>query len=68
MQIIAQHRTPADYATRPGRVVLVKREHDLHPYVTGWLGDGDSQWCWGHYFGNAEEAAEDFRRRARRGF
>ncbi len=68
MNIIASMATPAAPATRPGRVILVNRGGDFEPFVTGWLGDGDSSWCWGHYFQNEAEAREDFAARCKRGF
>ncbi len=61
--IIVSSRTPGDHATRPGRVILVHREGVAQPYVTAWLGDGDSSWCWGHYFDDDKTAHEDFVRR-----
>ena len=76
MNIILKYPTPADSATRAGHVILLYRSDDetvaINPaagqqrYVTSWLGEGDSSWCWGHYFDDWLDAIEDFVFRARR--
>lgn len=69
MQIIAQLKTEAAPATRPGRVILVDRGSDTHHrYVTAWIGDGDSSWCWGHYFNDERQAKDDYSKRCWRGY
>jgi len=68
MNTILKHPTPADSATRAGHVILVKRDCSHQPFVTSWLGEGDSSWCWGHYFDDWLDAIEDFVFRARRGY
>ena len=66
--VIASAATGATAATRAGHVVLVQRDTGYHPYVTAWLGIGDSQWNTGHYFVSLSEARDDFEKRARRGY
>lgn len=68
MKIVKRHPTPADRGTRPGAVILVNRGGCYEPFVTAWLGDGDSSWCWGHYFHSLEDALEDYAKRTKRGF
>lgn len=68
MRILKEYPTPADHGTRPGAVILVKRDHPLHPYVTGWMGEGDNSWCWGHYFRDWTDAVADYHARCRRGY
>lgn len=67
-KIIQEHKTPAASATRAGRVILVDRGCEHEPFVTAWLGDGDSSWCWGHYFNDRAKAEADFAARVRRGY
>ena len=66
-KILRSHTTIADAYTRPGRYVLVERGDTYEPFVTAWLGDGDTQWCWGHYFDVIEDANRDFVQRTMRG-
>lgn len=67
--IIASSPTPRDHATRAGRVILVERIHNPYdPWVTAWLGDGDTSWCWGHYFADPEDAKQDYAERVKRGY
>lgn len=57
------------HVDRPGRIVLVDRGPDHgHRWVTGWLGDGDDQWTWGHYFLGETAARDDYAYRCRRGY
>ena len=59
--ILKQEPTPASIGTRAGRIVLVeKTDEDYHPFVTGWLGDGDTQWWGGNYFSTLDNATIDF--------
>ena len=59
--ILKQEPTPASIGTRPGRIVLVERtDEDDHPFVTGWLGDGDTQWWGGNYFTTLDNATIDY--------
>lgn len=67
--IIASSPTPRDTTTRAGRVILVMRNHEPYePYVTAWAGDGDSSWCWGHYFKDFDDASHDYTKRVKRGY
>jgi len=68
MQILAEHKTPGDYATRPGAVQLINRATTHQPFVTCWQGDGDSSWCWGHYFQTESDARSDYAHRVKRGY
>lgn len=64
--VISSFATPGDRATRAGFVVLVDKQDG--EFVTAWAGDGDSSWCWGHYFEDRAEAEADFRARCARGY
>jgi hypothetical protein len=73
--VIASHYTPKASATRPGYVILIQRSGDyLHPFITGWVGVDeenerlDSEWCYGHYFKESEEAHRDYEFRCQRGY
>lgn len=44
-----------------GDTVLIKREHEYHAYVT-WKWSGE-EFLHGNYFGDAEEAEDDFYKR-----
>lgn len=66
--IIEKHSTPGDHATRAGHVILVDRKTDYQPYVTAWQGDGDRDWCWGHYFSDLKDAQADYQSRCKRGY
>lgn len=66
--ILKARYTPPASMTRPGHVVLVQRDTSLHPYVTAWLGEGDSGWWQGHYFDDRMTAELDFDRRTARGY
>lgn len=68
LTLIASFNTPAGPGVRAGRVILIKRDTEFEPYVTGWQGEGDKGWCSGHYFTDFEEAREDFFARCRREF
>lgn len=68
MQILAEHKTPGDHATRAGAVQLINRGGTCEPFVTCWRGDGDDSWCWGHYFQNESHARADYQRRVKRGY
>ena len=60
---------PGGAGTRDGRVILADRGlHPVHRYVTAWLGDGDSQWCQGHYIHDFAEALADYYARVVRGY
>ena len=75
-QVLASKQTLADQATRPGQVILAKRMSSnplpagipKDEWVTAWLGDGDKEWCWGHYFFTEKEAFTDYEMRACRGY
>ena len=71
-QIMTYSLTPADHATRPGRVIVVKRDSKHEPFVTAWQGgeegNWDSSWYWGHYFQSREEAMTDYNKRVARGY
>lgn len=64
--ILAASATPGGNGTRPGHVILVR--NDQGEFVTGWLGEGDSNWTWGHYFTERGEAQADYEARVRRGY
>lgn len=67
--VLASFATPGDRITRPGHVILVDRGPESpHRYVTAWIGEGDSSWCWGHYISERDQAEADFRSRCARGF
>ena len=66
--ILHQHKTPKAAGTLPGRVIMVDRGPGFQRYVTAWIADGESSWCWGHYFDDRESAAKDFQQRKNRGF
>lgn len=69
MEIVRSSYTPSDRGTREGHVILVQRgQNAAHPYVTGWLGAGDSNWTGGHYFEDKTSAVADFNHRVRRGY
>ena len=59
---------PGGAGTRDGRVILVDTGRDIGRYVTAWLGDGDSQWCQGHYIHDFAEALADYYARVVRGY
>ena len=67
-QIIASAVTLHGHGTNPGHVILVDRGGDNDRYVTAWLADGDTSWCWGHYFYDLTEARADFVARMTRGY
>lgn len=58
--IRASFETPKRFATRAGRFILVERDTDHEPWVTAWLGDGDTGWISGHYFSARWKAEKDF--------
>lgn len=62
-EILAAFATPHDNATRPGQIVLIKRNDPYEPYVTAWLGRGDREWHAGHYFTELHHAQRDFIKR-----
>ena len=70
--IIAQFGTPGGHGTRPGRVVLVKKEHNIGEYVVAWqgvdlaTGKWDVGWHHGEYVGDFDQALEAFHQRAKR--
>ena len=66
LPILRASFTPAASATRPGHVVLVEARRG--EYVTAWLGNGDTSWCWGHYFTSFFEAERDYLERCKRGY
>ena len=75
--IITTSHTQGGVGTREGHVILVDRaatdEHNYgvarcDRYVTAWLGLDDDQWCHGHYISNFDDACEDFKTRAVRGY
>lgn len=68
MRIIKEHPTPAAPCTRAGAVILVYRPDSLHPYITGWRGDGDTGWHHGHYFFDLDDAKADYAARCKRGY
>jgi hypothetical protein len=42
-------------------IVLARRDHELHPYVTWAYNPGDSEsTTWGHYYESYKEAWADF--------
>jgi hypothetical protein len=44
-----------------GGIVLARRDHELHPYVTWAYVENDlSSTTWGHYYEGYKEAWEDF--------
>jgi hypothetical protein len=65
--ILKQEPTPAAPATRAGRIVLVEKpDANYHPYVTAWLGEGDTQWCGANYFSTLDNATIDYYERCLR--
>lgn len=66
--ILESTATEADHATRPGHVILVQRDQEHQPFVTAWLGEGDTGWTWGHYFQDRADAEGDYRSRCKRGY
>lgn len=54
--------------TRDGWIVVVQREHELHPYITAVLFEDDTEWVWGHYHATAREAFIDFDARVEKGY
>lgn len=63
--VIASFATPAASCTRPGYVLLVQKPDE---FVTAWAGEGDNQWCWGHYIRDRAKAEADYRQRCARGY
>ncbi len=63
-EILKRKETAGDEGTKSGAWILVKRDHDVHPFVTAWKGDVDTSWCWGNYFADIDEATKDFQSRA----
>jgi hypothetical protein len=60
-RVVAQFSTPGGRMTRPGRLVLVDRGYGLTDrWVSAWIGDGDSEWSHGHYFGDWLDARAHF--------
>jgi hypothetical protein len=57
----------AFYEGAGGGIVLARRDHELHPYVT-WAYDpgNDESTTWGHYYEHYTEAWEDFVARVER--
>lgn len=69
--VLSSFETQAASCTRAGHVILVDRgggDEYYHRYVTGWIGNGDREWCSGHYFNNRAEADEDYLFRCTRGY
>lgn len=51
--------------TRPHRVVLYQRTHDLHPWVVHYQLEEDGSRWQGSYCKTIHQAAEEFRRRVK---
>lgn len=60
MKILDRRELPTREGEQPCEIILVKREHAFHPFVT-WQRNipekgGDGGKYWGHYFKADEEA------------
>lgn len=71
-RIIAQHHTPGGRGLRPGRYIIVDKEHNTGRYVVAWQGvEGDGAWAgsWsnGDYCSSLEEANKAFTEKLRHG-
>lgn len=62
--VVREMYTPRASMTRAGRVVLVESDRE---WITGWQGEGDVGWTWGHYFDSHLDAEIDFLQRCKRG-
>jgi|TARA_R110000803_G_C11869677_1_gene308265 hypothetical protein len=59
-KIEGEFKTPKEYATRPGKVIMAKNQSRSDEWVVAWLGDGDKQWSSGWYSYNKTDAINDF--------
>lgn len=70
LTILDSTPSPGGGAKRSGRVIIVDKGDG--EYVTAWQGrDGqgwDSEWTWGHYIHDQEQAFADYELRAKRGY
>jgi hypothetical protein len=70
--IIAQFHTAGGQGIRPGRVILVAKDHAIGNYVVAWQGVNtstrkwDQGWHHGEYCGDLPEALDAFHQRARK--
>ena len=65
MTMIAQSTIITGLGLRPHRVVIYKRDHDLHPYVVHLQIERDGSRHEGTYTASIAEAAEEFERRCK---
>jgi hypothetical protein len=67
--IVCGQETRGHGIDRAGLIILVDKGPDYpHRWVTAWLGLGDQDWTWGHYFITEASARDDFAWRCRRGY
>lgn len=70
--VVVAQPSPRGLITRPGFVILVDRGPENHTdhdrWVTAWIGEGDTYWAWGHYFGSEVDARHDYADRCKRGY
>jgi hypothetical protein len=64
-RIVAEHHTPGGNGIRPGRFVIVSKNHQIGGYVVAWQGIGydgtwDGSWDNGNYCQTLKEANEVF--------
>ena len=65
MNIIQSKPCKESPGLRPARVILVKLEDRVEPFVTWIQTTDESPACfWGHYFGTLDAALEDFNSRS----
>lgn len=53
-------RKPRPGSAEGAEVALIKRDHDLHPFVVATITPHSlsfNEWCWGHYFATLTDAA-----------
>jgi hypothetical protein len=64
--ILRKTPTPGGDGTNPGSWILVRRDHDLHPFITAWRADNATQWDQGNYHSDLQEAIDDYNLRSNR--
>lgn len=52
--------TPGGHGTAPGQVILAYSPENAYPFVTWWRNDENSGCSSEHYFGNLDDALEDY--------